>query len=364
MTGEGGSPLSRVKDFVEAKCPKCRAKAKRETDTMATFFDSSWYFLRFCSAHNDREIFDKKEAAYWMPVDQYIGGIEHAVLHLLYARFMHKVLRDLGLLNSNEPFTRLLTQGMVLKDGAKMSKSKGNIVTPQALIKKYGADTARLFSIFAAPPTFDLEWSDDGVQGAYRFLKKLWNFALQSARAVQSLNQQLVKMPVEEGNTEHQRIRRSIHENLQQANQDMDRLQFNTVVSASMKIFNLLSPLSPKDKTEQHLIHEGLQILLRLLAPITPHITHHLWQTLGFGDNILQSGWPKVDTRLMQTAQIEIGVQINGKLRARIQVPTEASRELIENTALNQENVQRHITDKTIKNIIIVPKKLVNIVVQ
>ncbi len=357
-----GSTLGSDPNFVKTKCPKCGKAAKRETDTMDTFVESSWYYARYCCPNQDRTMLDDR-AKYWTPVDQYIGGVEHAVMHLLYARFMHKILRDIGLLNSKEPFIRLLTQGMVLKDSAKMSKSKGNIVAPQALIKKYGADTVRLFMMFAAPPELDLEWSDAGVEGAFRFLKKLWAFALHAQEAVLLLNKQREKISREWENLEHQKIRQSLYVYLKQANQDMERLQFNTVVSAGMKIFNTISKLSIEDEAEGRLIHEGLNVLLRLLAPITPHLTHQLWQELGYGEDILKSGWPKTDVKILQAAQIEMIVQINGKLRARIQVPNEVSNEVIENTALNEENIQRHLTDKKIKKVIIVPKKLVNIVV-
>lgn len=355
------SPLVDDAAFYKTTCPVCGKTARRETDTMDTFVESSWYYARYCCPNQNQAMLDDR-ANYWTPVDQYIGGIEHAVMHLLYARFMHKLLRDMGLLHSNEPFTHLLTQGMVLKDGAKMSKSKGNIVAPLALIKQYGADTVRLFIIFAAPPEYDLEWSDDGVEGAYRFLKKLWNFALESKPVVEKLNQPHKKNSyVSVEATQH--FRQTLHGYLEQANHDMKRLQFNTVISAAMKIFNLISKLSLEDEFHQSVIHEGLSILLRLLAPITPHLCHHLWQELSFGENILESGWPNADPKALQTNQLEMMVQVNGKLRSKIQVPIDATNDIIENMALNQENVQRHILDKKIKKVIIVPKKLVNIVI-
>jgi leucyl-tRNA synthetase len=355
------SPLVDDADFYKVKCPICGKVARRETDTMDTFVESSWYYARYCCPNQDQAMLDDR-AKYWTPVDQYIGGIEHAVMHLLYARFMHKLLRDIGLLNSNEPFTRLLTQGMVLKDGAKMSKSKDNIVAPLALIKQYGADTVRLFIIFAAPPEHDLEWSDEGVEGAYRFLKKLWAFALECKPFIETINHANKKISYETIDAT-QNFRQTLHGYLEQANHDMKRLQFNTVVSAAMKIFNLISKLSLDDENHQRLIHEGLWILLRLLAPITPHICHQLWQQLGFGENILDSGWPKVDPKALQTNQVEMVIQVNGKLRAKIQVPIDAANDIVENMALNQENVQRFILDKKIKKVIIVPKKLVNIVI-
>ncbi len=360
-TGQG-SPLANDPNFYKTKCPKCGKAAKRETDTMDTFVESSWYYARYCCPNQNLAMLDDR-AKYWTPVDQYVGGIEHAIMHLLYARFMHKVLRDLGLLNSNEPFTHLFTQGMVLKDGAKMSKSKGNVVSPQALIKKFGADTIRLFIIFAAPPEFDLEWSDAGVEGAHRFLKKLWSFCDEVLEPIKNLNQQREKISREWDNPEHLKIRQSIYEHLKQANQDFEKLQLNTVVSACMKILNVISKLSTEDDAEIRLIHEGLNILLRVLAPITPHITHHLWKALSFSKEILESGWPKVDPKILQTTQIEMVVQINGKLRGHIQVPAEVSNEIVENTALNEVNIQRYLLDKKVKKIIVIPKKLVNIVV-
>lgn len=358
-----GSPLKSKTSFYKTTCPKCGKAATRETDTMDTFVESSWYYARYCCNNQEKIMLDDR-AKYWTPVDQYIGGIEHAVMHLLYARFMHKILRDQGLLNSSEPFIRLLTQGMVLKGGVKMSKSKGNIVAPQTLIKKYGADTVRLFAMFAAPPEQDLEWSDTGVEGAYRFLKKLWSFSHKVCETMQIVNEQQLSKnhnPIEA--PELQSKRKQLHDYLRQANQDIERLQFNTVVSACMKILNLIVKLSPDDEEEKYLINEGLSILLRLLAPVTPHISHKLWQELGFGENILHAGWPKHNSRAAQVSHIDMVVQINGKLRGHIQVPPEADKATIENTALNQENIQRHLINKQLKKVIIVPKKLVNIVV-
>lgn len=358
-----GSPLKSKASFYKTTCPKCGKAATRETDTMDTFVESAWYYARYCCNDQEKTMLDDR-AKYWTPVDQYIGGIEHAVMHLLYARFMHKILRDQGLLNSNEPFTRLLTQGMVLKDGAKMSKSKGNVVVPLPLIKKYGADTVRLFSIFAAPPDQNLEWSDTGVEGAYRFLKKLWSFAHRVCKTMQTMKEQEVsKNHYEVEDPELQKKRKQLHDYLRQANQDIDRLQFNTVVSACMKILNLIMKLSPDEEQERTLIYEGLNILLCLLAPITPHISHKLWQELDFGKNILKADWPKHDARVIQVSYVEMVVQINGKLRGRIQVSPGADKANIKNIALNQENIQRHLLNKQLKKVIIVPKKLINIVV-
>lgn len=360
-TGQG-VPLKENQKFYKTKCPACDKAAVRETDTMDTFVESSWYYARYTCPDQDNAMLDNR-AKYWTPVDQYVGGIEHAVMHLLYARFIHKVLRDLGLLNSNEPFSRLLAQGMILNDGAKMSKSKGNVVKPQSLVKKYGSDTIRFFIIFVAPPEQDVEWSNSGVEGAHRFLKKLWSLSNRVKDALQAINQQKERSCYQWKTSEYKCIRQAMHKYLLQANKDMERYQFNTVVSAAMKILNLLMKLTTENEAESHLIHEGLGILLRLLSPITPHITHVLWQSLGFGENILDSSWPKADTKALKTSQVGMVVQINGKLRARIQVSSDASDALIKNVALNQDNVQRYIIDKKIKKVIVVPQKLVNIVV-
>ena len=357
-----GSPLASSPEFYKTKCPNCGKAAKRETDTMDTFVESSWYYARYCCYDQDNAMLDDR-AKYWTPVDQYIGGVEHAVLHLLYARFMHKVLRDQGLLNSNEPFSRLLTQGMVLKDNVKMSKSKGNIVAPQPLIKKYGADTLRLFVTFASPPDQTLEWSDSGVEGAYRFLKKLWAFAMKVREKMQQLNEAGVKPCRSLEKPAQQTIHQKIHQILQQADNDMQRLQLNTVVSASMKLLNLITDKTPENDTDWQLIHEGLSALLRLLAPITPHITQMLWHQLGFGSNILEACFPKVNVKALQTSRIELIVQINGKLRAKVTVPTGSNEEVVKNVILNNEKVQHHLGDKTVKRIVIVPGRLANIVI-
>lgn len=360
-----GSPLASMPSFYNTTCPSCGQAATRETDTFDTFMESSWYYARYCSFDQHNAMLDDR-AKYWTPVDQYIGGIEHAVMHLLYARFIHKVMRDEGLVNCNEPFANLLTQGMVLKDGAKMSKSKGNTVAPTELIAKYGADTARLFSIFAAPPELSLEWSDSGVEGAHRFLKRLWAYA-------QFIKPMMHQFHREEEFEEHidmaqltpaqQLLRSQIHEILQQANFDMERMQFNTVVSAAMKIFNLLPASNDIIPEDARLLHESMSILLRLLAPITPHITHHLWLQLELGEDILDAPWPKTDKRALTTATIELVVQVNGKLRSRVNVPRDADETVLENVVLADDNVKRAMLGKSCKKLIIVPNKLINIVV-
>lgn len=354
-----GSPLKSMPEFVNTFCPKCGGKAERETDTFDTFMESSWYYARYCCSDQNNAMLDDR-AKYWLPVDQYIGGIEHAVMHLLYARFIHKVMRDEKLINSDEPFTNLLTQGMVLKNSVKMSKSKGNVVPLTEMVEKYGADTVRLFVIFTSPPEQSLEWSDSGAEGAYRFLGKLWNFAYSQRQSIQNINQTKQELDADNLNAEQKTIRRQIHEILQQANIDIQRLQLNTVVSAAMKIFNTLQKLPGNNEL---LIHEGIHILLRLLAPITPHITHNLWNELDFPGDILTASWPKPSGIALKTNSIEMIVQVNGKLRSKIIVPADASQEIIEKTATANEKVKRFLESNNIKKIIVVPKKLVNIVI-
>ncbi len=352
-----GSPLKEIESFYRTTCPHCGEPATRETDTFDTFIESSWYYARYCSYDQNQAMLDDR-ARYWTPVDQYIGGIEHAILHLLYARFVHKLLRDEGLLNSDEPFTHLLTQGMVLKDGAKMSKAKGNTVSPSALIKKYGADTVRLFIIFAAPPEQSLEWSDSGVEGAYRFLRRLFTFA-------QEIKPQLRRESHMEPalfSTKAKEFRKQLHIILKQANHDIERLQFNTVVSASMKILNLLTDIKIEDEYASQLLSEGMKILLKLLSPITPHITHYLWRELNYGADISKENWPRVDNRALKTDMINMLVQVNGKLRGEITIPINADSEMIQSAALANPRVKKFLADKTHRKIIIVPNKLINIV--
>jgi leucyl-tRNA synthetase len=358
------SPLKTLPEFYIAQCPQCgHHQAIRETDTFDTFMESSWYFLRYTCPDQDRYMLDNR-VRYWLPVDQYVGGVEHAVLHLLYARFFYKVLRDEGLVEGNEPFARLLTQGMVLKNGIKMSKSKGNTVSPKELIHTYGADTVRLFTIFASPPEQTLEWSDSGVEGAFRFLKRLWSSTQQAKASLGYWLDSQQRLDHNALNEEQKQWRKEIHELLQQATQDMERLQFNTVVSAAMKLLNILVklPLSTQD-TSSGILTEGYSILLRILAPITPHITHHLWRNLGFGENIVEANWPKVNSKALKTDSTVMVIQINGKLKANITVAANADEETIKQAAKDHPKIQPLIADKPIKTIIIVAKKLVNIVV-
>jgi leucyl-tRNA synthetase len=348
-----GSPIKKMPEFYETQCPKCGGKAERETDTFDTFMESSWYYARYASAHNQDAMLDE-DANYWLPVDQYVGGIEHAILHLLYARFFHKLMRDEGLVNTDEPFARLLTQGMVLKDGAKMSKSKGNTVDPQALIDSYGADTVRLFSMFAAPPEQSLEWSDAGVDGAHRFLKRLWRMASESIEG----SAETPEKPLAAKD-----VRRKLHETIAKVTDDYGRRQtFNTAIAAVMELCNELGRLDQSEAESKAVMTEGLNATVRLLAPIVPHICHALWQALGNSTDVANETWPEVDKSALVRDEIELVVQVNGKVRAKMSVGVDASKESIEQLALAQDNVQRFIADATVRKIIVVPGRLVNIV--
>jgi leucyl-tRNA synthetase len=330
---------------------------ERETDTFDTFVQSSWYYARFTCPHYTDGMIDSDQANYWLPVDQYVGGIEHAILHLLYSRFFHKLMRDTGLVSSDEPFKRLLTQGMVLKDGAKMSKSKGNTVDPQELIDRYGADTVRLFSMFAAPPEQSLEWSDSGVEGANRFVRRLWRLAHDlDTDGSESLPDSL--------NSEQKNLRRKIHETIAKVSDDYGRRQtFNTAVAAVMELCNELGRHPTEHSGDRAVVDEGLRAVLQLLWPITPHLSEHLWQALT-GEAFRESLWPEVDDTALSRDELEIVVQVNGKVRGKISVPASADNAEIEAMAKNQENVQRFLTDTTIRKVIVVPQKLVNIVAQ
>ncbi len=345
--------------------------AARETDTFDTFMESSWYYARFTCPDFDGGMLDPERANYWLPVDQYVGGIEHAILHLLYARFFHKLMRDAGLVNSDEPFTRLLCQGMVLKDGSKMSKSKGNTVDPQALIDSYGADTVRLFTMFAAPPEQSLEWSDDGVAGASRFLRRLWTYCrahqasvIASIHCLQTDHLMLAPDLCATLDDRQKVMRREIHTVLKKAQQDYEKNQFNTVVSACMTILNQLSANGTRSGSVAScpVVAEGVGVLLRLLSPIVPHLVHLLWREMGYGNDILSAPWPLVDATALERATLDMVVQVNGKVRGQIAVATGADNGTIEHAALTEPNVQRFTDGKTIRKVIVVPNKLVSIV--
>jgi leucyl-tRNA synthetase len=389
-----GSPLKRMPEFYALPDGE-----ERETDTFDTFFESSWYYARYCSADCDTAMLDER-AKYWLPVDQYVGGVEHAVLHLLYARFFHKLMRDEGLVDCDEPFANLLTQGMVVaetwyREGAdgkrtwfnpadvdvarddkgkliggtlradgepvtfggveKMSKSKNNGIDPEALIERYGADTVRLYTMFTAPPEQSLEWSDEGVEGAARFLRRLWALAAGSAEAVRGATAPAADPAIADA-------RRDVHAALKKALFDFERKQFNTVVSGCMMIVNVLYKLDAETPAGAALLREGLGIVLRLLAPIAPHVTHQLWRELGFGNDVLAAGWPAVDAAALVQEHVQYVVQVNGKVRGKVQVPADAPREAIEAAALADENVRRFIEGVTVRKVIVVPNKLVNVV--
>ncbi len=415
-----GNPLAKNEAFLACRCPACGASARRETDTMDTFIDSAWYYMRYCSPDNDRMMVDERND-YWMPMDQYIGGIEHAVLHLLYARFWTKVMRDVkgvfpapvdeparGLVKFDEPFTRLLCQGMVLNhiycrrserggieylwpddvewvhdeagkpvgvrgktDGAPveylgigtMSKSKNNGVDPQQLIDQYGADTARLFVMFASPPEQTLEWSGAGVEGAHRFLRRVWSFAYANASAVREAPRTVDAAALAEP---ARALRREVHTVLKQADYDYGRRQYNTVVSAAMKMLNALEGAAPAgDAATAAVLREGLSILIRVLYPVVPHVTHALWQSLEFGRDadLVDAPWPQVDARALERDEIELVLQVNGKVRGSVRVPADAQREAIEAAAIAAEPVRRHAEGRTPRKVVIVPGRLVNVVV-
>lgn len=358
ITGSG-SPLATDPHFYETTCPQCHKAAKRETDTFDTFVESSWYYARFASFDAKDTMLDER-ASNWTPVDQYVGGIEHAILHLLYARFFHKLLRDLGLLTTDEPFKRLLTQGMVLKDGSKMSKSKGNTVDPQPLLEQYGADTVRLFMMFAAPPEQSLEWSDSGVAGSYRYLKRLYQFAITHSESIKAIKEDTY---VQKPSTPYQQQRRELYRLVQQIQMDYDRQQFNTVVSGCMKLLNLLESVDSSTE-DNKLITEGLLLLLRLQAPITPHICDYLWQHLHIGKTIFSSPWPIVDKQALESDEQQLVIQINGKLRGKISVATHAQTSDITAAALALDELKPFLHGKTIVKEVYVPGKLINLVVK
>lgn len=361
FTGAGLSPLTTSESFVHTICPKCGGEAKRETDTMDTFVDSSWYFLRYTDANNKNNVFDKDAANYWMSVDQYIGGVEHAILHLLYSRFFAKVLKDLDLIDTEEPFKNLLTQGMVLKDGAKMSKSKGNTVSPEEIIEKYGADTARLFVLFAAPPERDLEWSDQGVEGCSRFLNRVWRLVDEavSNNMLDDLDTPLTK--------EDKDLKYMIHKTIKRVTEDIEeRFNFNTAVSGIMELVNELYKYKEtnKETLNASLYKQGIRTLILLLSPFAPHISEELWEIIGYKDSIYFEKWPKYDEEAILRDEVEIVIQINGKVREKLLVPANSSKEELEKIASENEKIKMFVEGKQIVKIIAVPKKLVNIVVK
>lgn len=399
-----GSPIKKMESFINTSCPKCGGAAERETDTFDTFMESSWYYARYASRSSENAMLEPEKANYWLPVDQYIGGIEHAILHLLYSRFYHKLLRDEGLVNSDEPFKRLLCQGMVLADGyyyedakggkewvspvdvetdtddkgrvtaarriadgkalqydgmSKMSKSKNNGIDPQVMIDRYGADTVRLFMMFAAPPEQSLEWSDSGVEGAHRFVKRVYKLVNEHLQAGEA-----VALDVAALNDAQKELRRKVHETIQKVSDDVERRQtFNTAIAATMELCNSISKFADSSDQGRAVTREALTAVVQLLAPITPHLTHYLWQQLGNGDTLLSAPWPQVDESALTRDTIQLVVQVNGKLRAKIDVAADADKDVILHIALADENIQKHIAGQSIRKQIVVPGKLVNIVV-
>ncbi|HKK15849.1 MAG TPA: class I tRNA ligase family protein, partial [Gammaproteobacteria bacterium] len=358
VTFEGkGSPLRNLPGFIKTSLPD-GSPATRETDTFDTFFESSWYYARYCCPDNTQAMLDER-ANYWLPVDQYVGGVEHAVLHLLYARFFHKLMRDEDMISCDEPFTNLLTQGMVLKDGSKMSKSRGNTVDPQAMIDKYGADTVRLFIMFAAPPEQSLEWSDTAVEGAFRFLKRLWKITTQHAETYSTVSLDTTGIT-----NEQKDLRRKIHQTIDKVNDDVGRrYTFNTAIAAVMELLNALSRAENITDNDRAIMQEGLETTVLLLAPIVPHICDALWHILGHDGMIIDASWPSADKAALVCDETQLIVQVNGKLRARIMVPADADKNTLEELALADDNVRRFVEQGTIKKTIVVPGRLVNIVV-
>lgn len=362
FTAGAKSPLATSEEFLHCKCPKCGADATRETDTMDTFLCSSWYYLRYTDAHNDKMPFDKELNNYWGPVDQYIGGIEHAILHLLYSRFFVKVLRDAGLVDYDEPFSNLLTQGMVIKDGAKMSKSLGNVVSPEEILSKYGADTARLFILFAAPPERELEWSDQGVEGSFRFLNRIWRI-VQAFEAV--LAQKVTEYDHSNLSEADKDLRRVLHSSIKKVTNDIEtRFNFNTAISTMMELVNALYAYKEAAKEPNAgLIYEAISDLIKMMSPFVPHITEELWRgAIDANSSVHEQSWPECDEEALKVDNVEIVLQVNGKVRGRLTVPAEATKEELEKIAMADANVQAHIGDATVRKVICVPGRLVNIV--
>ncbi|MCW8929573.1 MAG: leucine--tRNA ligase [Gammaproteobacteria bacterium] len=359
ITGEG-SPIKSMPEFYQCQCPKCGGDAERETDTFDTFMESSWYYARYCSPGNDNAMLDER-AKYWGPVDQYVGGIEHAILHLLYSRFFHKLMRDEGLVSGDEPFKNLLTQGMVLKDGAKMSKSKGNTVDPQGIIDKYGADTARLFMMYAAPPEQSLEWSDSGVEGQFKFLKRLWKTVSEHV-AVGAV----VALDTEKLDRDGKKLRHKLHQTISAVSDDIGRRHtFNTAIAKVRELLNMMDKLSDNlEKSDQgrSLKQNVLEHVLLMLSPIVPHISHQLWQLLGHETAIVNELWPQVDESALVEDSIQYIIQVNGKLRGKLEVDADMDKETIEKLALETDGAIRNTEGKTVRKVIVVPGKLVNIV--
>jgi leucyl-tRNA synthetase len=375
ITGTGGSPLREAESFLHVSCPKCGGSARRETDTMDTFVDSSWYFIAYClkdrnglSIMSDESMEDNASRVtrhalldYWMPVDQYVGGVEHAVLHLLYSRFFTRVIRDLGIIAANEPFTNLLTQGMVIKDGAKMSKSKGNVVDPDYLIDRYGSDTSRLFSLFAAPPEKDLDWSDKGVEGAYRFLNRVWTMV---QRHREGLRASTAAVGDEPGSDRVNALVKKTHQTIRKVTLDIEKeYHFNTAIAAMMELVNEMNGFEPEGRQDMQALRFGVENLLLLLCPFTPHIAEELWEMIGNKPSISLRPWPVWDEKMAADEEVELVIQINGKLRGKLMISAGLPDEQIKETALRDGKIAEAIGRKTIKKVIVIKGRLVNIVI-
>ncbi len=366
ITLSGGSPLSRVPEFVNASCPKCGGPARRETDTMDTFVDSSWYFYRYTDAHNDNAPFDSKIVDYWFPIDQYIGGVEHAILHLIYSRFWTKFMRDMGLVKNDEPTERLFTQGMVIKDGAKMSKSLGNVVSPDDMVRRFGADSARLYSLFAAPPDRDLDWQDKGIEGIHRFLGRVYRFVVHNS-ADDSAKHTSSATPL---SPEARAIQRKLHQTIKRVSDDFQgRWHFNTSIAAIMELVNTLYSFEDRvarapSPAEVGLLADVKRNLVLLLAPFAPFLAHELWEVSGEKGSLLRHAWPQYDPELAKEEQIEIPVQVNGKLRSVVLVAADSAEDAIRESALSDDKIKSLIAGKQIGKVIVVPRKLVSIVLR
>jgi leucyl-tRNA synthetase len=360
ITGSGRSPLSEVPEFVNVRCPKCGGAARRETDTMDTFVDSSWYFYRYCDPHNDRLPFDPAKVAYWFKIDQYIGGVEHAILHLIYSRFFTKVMRDIGLVSNDEPVAKLFTQGMVIANGAKMSKSKGNVVNGDEVVGKYGADTSRLFALFAAPPEKDMDWREEGVDGMYRFLGRVYRFATRNVGEAGRSG----PGPVHNGaDNADAKVLRKLHQTLKKVTGDFEtRWHFNTSISAIMELMNEM--YAEEKNLSRAALKEAVEKLTLMLGPLAPYLAQELWEECGHTGPVFKQPWPAYDPELAKEPEAEIVVQVNGKVRGHLAAPFGTAGEVLRERALADPKVQPFVQGKAVVKVIVVPDKLVNIVVK
>jgi leucyl-tRNA synthetase len=368
FTGRGDSPLAQIPEFVNVSCPKCGGPAFRETDTMDTFVDSSWYFYRFADPRNDTHAFDPAKVRYWLPVDFYVGGIEHAILHLIYSRFFARVFRDLGMVDHSEPFRHLLTQGMVLKDGAVMSKSKGNVVDPDAMMEKFGADAVRLYVMFVAPPEKEIEWSDAGLKGSFSFLARVWRLVDQwIAAGIRDSGFGIRELETATLTPAEKAVRRKTHDTIRRVTSDVEqRQQLNTAVSAMMELVNDLYAFGDPDGARPHsvaVVREAIEALVRMLSPFAPHMCEELWEALGHGEGLTAAQWPQFDAGVAKAEEIVVPVQVNGKVRSRLTVPAEASEQELEKMALADPAVMAHLAGKQVKKVVVAKGRLVSLVV-